>query len=592
MCMACAIGNAIVGEFDAISRRSLLRGAGVAALSAGFASSGFFCSEVYAQGAKDKIFTGGPIITIDDKHPGAEAVLARGGRIVSVGTRAEVDSKKEGTAEVVDLKGRTLLPGFFDPHSHVMLVGLQANAANLLPPPDGEGTDIAALQRILRDWSAKKKSIVDRYKLIIGFGYDDSQLKERRHPTRDDLDKVSAEVPVYLIHQSSHLGSCNSKALEVAGITKDTKDPTGGAFRRKPGATEPNGVLEESAHFEVLLKLLAKLDRNAVLTMIKDGAAFETKFGYTTAQEAAMFSPLLMEVAERGGFAIDVLNYPEFFQFEKAIKTPWHSRKYRNHFRMGGTKLVADGSPQGKTAWLSRPYFVPPEGKGPDYVGYPAMPNEKLIDAVETAVANGWQVLCHCNGDAAADVYIAALREAAKKHGPLNDRRNVIIHGQTLRTDQLDAMKGLGIIPALFPMHTFYWGDWHRDSVLGPERAENISPTGWCLQRDMIFTTHHDAPVANPDAMRVLSATVTRRTRSGDILGAQHCVPVPIALKAMTLWAAYQHFEEDSKGSIEVGKLADFVMLSDNPLTVDPGKLASIKVEETIKEGATVYRRV
>ena len=258
---------------------------------------------------------------------------------------------------------------------------------------------------------------------------------------------------------------------------------------------------------------------------------------------------------------------------------------------MGGTKLVADGSPQGKTAWLSRPYFVPPQGKGPDYVGYPAMPNEALMDAVDTAVANGWQVLCHCNGDAAADVYIAALREAARKHGALNGRRNVLIHGQTLRTDQLDAMKALGIIPALFPMHTFYWGDWHRDSVLGPERAENISPTGWCMQRDMIFTTHHDAPVANPDAMRVLSATVTRRTRSGDILGSHHCVPVPIALKAMTLWPAYQHFEEDTKGSIEVGKLADFVLLDDNPLTADRDKLAEITLEETIKEGETVYRR-
>jgi predicted amidohydrolase YtcJ len=590
MCMACAVGNAIFEGFDAMSRRTLLRGAGAAAMSAGFASSGFFCSEVYAQGAGDKIFTGGPIITIDDKRPSAEAVLVRGGRIAAVGTRAEVESKKNGTAEVVDLKGRTMVPGFFDPHSHVMLVGLQANSANLLPPPDGDGTDIAALQRILRDWMAKNKSVVDRYKLIIGFGYDDSQLKEQRHPTREDLDMISTEVPIYLIHQSSHLGACNSKALEFAGVTAATKDPTGGVYRRKPGGTEPDGVLEESAHTEVLLKMLAKLDRRAVMTMIKDGAAFEAKFGYTTAQEAALFSPLLPEVAEQGGFAIDVLNYPEFFQFEKFIKAPWLSRQYRNHYRMGGAKFVSDGSPQGKTAWLSRPYFVPPDGKGPDYVGYPAMPNEKLMEAVETAVANGWQVVCHCNGDAASDGYIAALREAAKKHGPLNDRRNVLNHGQTLRADQLDAMKALGIIPALFPMHTFYWGDWHRDSVLGPERAENISPTGWCLQRGMIFTTHHDAPVANPDAMRVLSATVTRRTRSGDILGPQHRVPVPIALKAMTLWPAYQHFEEGSKGSIEVGKFADFALLSDNPLTIDPDKLAGIKVEETIKEGATVQK--
>lgn len=126
--------------------------------------------------------------------------------------------------------------------------------------------------------------------------------------------------------------------------------------------------------------------------------------------------------------------------------------------------------------------------------------------------------------------------------------------------------------------------------MLGPERAENISPTGWCLKRGMIFTTHHDAPVAKPDSMRVLSATVTRRSRSGDIIGPHQRVPVEVALKAMTIWPAFQHFEEESKGSIEVGKLADFVVLSDNPITVAPEKLAELRVVETIKEGASVYR--
>jgi predicted amidohydrolase YtcJ len=184
---------------------------------------------------------------------------------------------------------------------------------------------------------------------------------------------------------------------------------------------------------------------------------------------------------------------------------------------------------------------------------------------------------------------IGAVREARRRHGP-GDRRPVLIHGHTLREDQVDALRDLGIFPALFPMHTFYWGDWHRDSVLGPERAENISPTGWLMSRGMMFTSHHDAPVARPDSMRVLSATVTRRSRTGDIIGPRHRVPVATALKAMTIWAAHQHFEEATKGSIEVGKLADFVVLSDNPLSVDPETLAALKVVETIKEGASIYR--
>ena len=140
-------------------------------------------------------------------------------------------------------------------------------------------------------------------------------------------------------------------------------------------------------------------------------------------------------------------------------------------------------------------------------------------------------------------------------------------------------------------MHTYYWGDWHRESVLGPERAENISPTGWLMARDMMFGTHHDAPVALPDSMRVLSATVTRRTRTGVLLGAEHKVPVEVALKAMTLWPTWQHFEEADKGSLEVGKLADFVVLSDNPMTIPEAEISDLVVTETIKEGRTVYRR-
>ena len=180
---------------------------------------------------------------------------------------------------------------------------------------------------------------------------------------------------------------------------------------------------------------------------------------------------------------------------------------------------------------------------------------------------------------------------AARDAHPEADVRPVLIHGQTLREDQVDPLRELEIFPSLFPMHTYYWGDWHRESVLGPERAQNISPTGWLMARDMMFGTHHDAPVALPDSIRVLSATVTRRTRTDFLLGEQHKVPVATALKAMTLWPAWQHFEEDNKGSIEVGKLADFVVLSDNPMTVPEAEIVDITVIETIKEGETVYGR-
>jgi predicted amidohydrolase YtcJ len=183
---------------------------------------------------------------------------------------------------------------------------------------------------------------------------------------------------------------------------------------------------------------------------------------------------------------------------------------------------------------------------------------------------------------------IGEIGADTEKHGP-GDRRPVLIHGQFLREDQVDSIKSPNIVPSLFPMHTFYWGDWHRDHTVGPLLADNISPTGWCVQRSMKFTSHHDAPVAFPNSMRVLDATVTRRSRSGDIIGPAQRVDVMTALKEVTIWSAWQHFEEETKGSIETGKLADLVILDMDPTAVDPEMLDQIKVVETIKEGVTVF---
>jgi predicted amidohydrolase YtcJ len=594
MCIACgpvmgALNNSMLNS----SRRSFLKhGASAAVAVGGFGglASRFICSEVLAQtAAGDTLYTGGPIITMTDANPTAEAVLVRAGRIVAVGNHLDVEKQAQAPVSTINLSGKALLPGFFDAHGHAVMVGLQALSANLLPAPDGEGNDIAALQRILREWIAKNTGVIDRYKLIIGFGYDDSQLKEQRHPTRDDLDVVSKDVPILIIHQSGHLGVGNSKALELAMITADTRNPAGGVFRRRQGRDEPNGVAEEYAFFQMIGALLGRLDEPAFLAMVKAGTEFYTRFGYTTVQEAratGVTAAILNKAANLGMLAVDVLVYPDILD-EPAAITP--SMEYKNRLRIGGAKLTIDGSPQGKTAWLTKPYYVPPAGQKSDYVGYPAITKEQAAHAFDLAYAKNWQILTHANGDAAIDLLIDTVRKAEKKHGK-GDRRPVLVHGQTTRLDQLPRLKQLGIIPSFFPMHTFYWGDWHRDSVLGPVRAENISPCASARKHGMIFTSHHDAPVANPDSIRVLSATVTRRTRSGDILGPNERVDTQTALKAMTIWAAEQHFEEKTKGSIEVGKLADLVILDRNPLAVDPEKLIEIKVVETIKEGKTIYK--
>jgi len=539
----------------------------------------------------DAIYTGGDIITVNDSHPTAEALAVKDGKIIAVGAEADVLKHKGAATRVVDLGGKTLLPGFIDAHGHVFNAGLQALAANLLSRPDGTVNDITSLQQILRDWAEKYPERLARTGWIIGFGYDDAQLDEQRHPTRDDLDAVSTTAPVLAIHQSGHLAAINSKGLEVAGMTAETRNPAGGVIRRREGGSEPDGVLEEMAFFEIVFKVLGTLGTDDNKALLEAGLDLYAGNGFTTAQEGrATPEAIATEAAagRDGALKIDVVAYADIQGAADTIKPPLHAKAYTQHFRIGGAKLSLDGSPQGKTAWLKKPYHVPPEGQAADYCGYPAVPDEEAIALVDRAFSNGWQILAHCNGDAAADQFLMAIRAAAEKYGKA-DRRPVMIHAQTVREDQLDEMKELGIIPSFFGMHTYYWGDWHRDSVLGPERAARISPAASALKRGMVYTQHHDAPVALPSSMMIISSQVNRTTRSGKVLGPEQRVSVMDALKSTTINAAYQHFEEKTKGSLEPGKLADFVVLDRNPLKVDPMAIKDIQIVETIKEGVSIY---
>jgi len=542
----------------------------------------------------DSIYLGGPILTMNDAQPGAEAVAVRGGRITAVGSRTDVLKRKGANTRMVDLQGKTLLPGFVDPHSHVSAVGLQAVSANMLPSPDGNNDSVAQLQENLRRYMQTSPDARE-LGLVIGFGYDDSQLSERRHPTREELDAVSTSLPVMVIHQSGHFGVLNSVALQRVGITAASANPQGGVIGRKVGSQEPNGLLEENAFFMSIGRLMPKLTQAQTTSWLEKSQDLYLQYGYTTVQEGRSDPNTvasLAAAAKAGVLKLDVVAYPDILELGDSgiMDGPYYSRDYTQRFRIGGVKLTLDGSPQGKTAWLTQPYYKAPAGKPADYAGYSVVPTDRANDLMTQAYQKGWQMLAHANGDAAIDQFIGAVRVASERVPGTKDLRPVLIHGQTLRKNQVAQLDALGIFPSLFPMHTFYWGDWHAESVLGPERAENISPTGWVLARGMRFTSHHDAPVAFPSSIRVLDATVNRTTRTGKVLGAEHRVDPATALKSLTLWAAYQHFEEDRKGSIEPGKLADFVVLSDNPITMPRAQLSTLKVLETIKEGQSVYR--
>ena len=567
-----------------LTRREMLRLTGsVMALAAGAGAPR--AQEVPAE----RIFLGS-VITMDDARPVAGALAVAGGLIVAVGTREEVMALAGPGTVVTELGGRALIPGFVDAHGHVVGGGMQALSANLLSPPDGEVRDIASLQAVLRAWMAENAEAIAAANLILGFGYEPAEMAEKRHPTRQELDEVSADVPVLVIHQSGHLCTVNSAALAAAGYGPDTPDPVGGVIRREADGVTPNGVLEELAMGPVYAALLSGIGAEGGKAFVRAGAKLWARYGYTTAQEGRAvpgFFALLQAVAAEGGLPVDVAVYADVLVDREFILDNL-SGTYADRLRLAGAKLTIDGSPQGFTALRDRPYFDPVGDYPPGYLGYAAAPTEVFVEAIDWAYANGVQILTHANGEGAIDILIAAHEAAQARHDPAG-RRDVLIHGQFMREDQVDAHNRLGIIPSLFPMHTFYWGDWHREHTVGPGRADDISPTGWVMARGMRFSTHHDAPVAFPDSMRVLSATVTRRSRSGDIIGPAHRVPVMTALKAMTIWPAWHHFEEERKGSLEVGKLADLVVLSENPLEVAAEDLAAIRVEETIKEGVTVF---
>lgn len=542
----------------------------------------------------DAIFFGGDILTVDGEHPEyVEALVVSGEDISFVGEKEAALSYANKTTELIDLNGQTLIPGFVDPHSHVYGVGLQAMVANMLPPPDGQAKTVDDIVRLLSEaqTDARYEAFIDSTGIIMGFGYDDAELD--RYPLATDLDRVSTDKPVIIIHTSGHLSVANTAALSMFGIDANSKDPQGGVIRRKPGSMEPDGVLEENAHFSVLFSLMSRFDEQLQDYMLKAGQQLYAKYGYTTVQEGRASEQAyetMSRASTRGELVLDVVAYVDMVSSSATMTSPFLSRNYNNRFRIGGVKLNFDGSPQGKTAWLTEPYFKPPSGQPETYSGYPTFTDEQAHLYMETAFENDWQVLTHANGDAAIDQFIDAVAAAIEKHGEA-DRRTVLIHGQTIRQDQIDRLRDLDIFPSLYPMHTFYWGDWHAESVLGLPRADFISPTQAALKAGLMFSTHHDAPVALPSSFRVLDATVNRTTRSNKVLGKDQRVDPYTALRAMTAWPAHQHFEEGRKGSLSAGKQADLVILTANPLKIPRKDLINLAVVKTISRGETVYQR-
>ena len=532
----------------------------------------------------DTLYYGGPILTMEGETDCPEAVLVEDGKIKKTGTLKEAMDAASSRVKKVNLEGNCLMPGFIDGHGHISMNGQMSVCADL-----SECTSFDDIVKVLKEYIRKKE--ISAKNAVIGFGYDHNFLQEEKHPGKAVLDQVSRDIPILIMHVSGHLGCANSALLALAGIDDTTPDPEGGRIGRMENSSEPDGYLEEAGMMGVQAVIMKRMKVN-VKEIIKGMQKVYIENGVTTVQDgatSAMAMKLLNLSNTLGALKIDVVAYPLINDTGSKLmeKNKDIVKKYKKHLKIGGYKIVLDGSPQGRSAWMTKPYL----GGEADYCGYPWMKDEDVDRYALQAVNENQQFLAHCNGDAAGDQFLNAYEKALKaSDNPNKDKlRPVMIHCQTARNDQLDRMAQMHIIASIFVGHVYYWGDIHMKNF-GPERGNHISPVKDAMDRGLSVNFHQDTPVTKPKMMHSVWCAVNRLSRGGQVIGDDQKISVYDALKAVTINAAYAYFEEDSKGSIREGKRADLVILDRNPLQVDPMELKDIRVLETIKDGKSIYR--
>lgn len=533
------------------------------------------------------LFYNGTVITMEEPFC-AQAVLTEEGVIRAVGTFEDVRAAAgEGEMRLVDLQGHTLMPGFIDPHSHFTACANATMQVDL-----GEAECFEDVICLIREFIEREQIPAGQW--VRASGYDHNRLREGRHPDRTVLDQAAPEHLLMVSHQSGHMGAFNTRALKALGVDGHTEPPQGGMIAVEDG--EPTGYMEENAFLQYIQKAPMP-SPEAFLEAYRKAQKLYASYGITTVQEGMMsapLGPLYQLLLHSGILELDLVAYVDMEAGDE-LKRQFadHIGTYKDHMKIGGYKMFLDGSPQGRTAWLREPY-LPAEGAAAPAkdCGYPTLTDAAVKSNILQAERDQMQLLAHCNGDAACEQYLreyaAALAELPD-HTP-GDIRPVMIHAQLLRRDQLPAVRALGMIPSFFVAHTYYWGDVHVTNF-GPARASAISPAASAFKEGLPFTFHQDTPVLPPDLLTAVGCAVTRTTRVGRVLGEEERLLPLDALRAVTVNAAYQYFEEDRKGSIREGKLADFVLLDENPLTVEPGRIRDIRVLRTIKEGVTVYER-
>lgn len=548
---------------------------------------------VPAAEAADTIYFGGDIVTVNDAQPTAEALAIKGGNILAVGARTVLERAHKGeSTQMVDLGVKTLMPSFIDAHGHYINSLLVANQAKLYAPPSGPGKDVPSIIAELQKFAAERD--IPPGEMIMGYGYDDTVMPEGRLLNRDDLDAAFPDNPVRIDHVSMHGTVMNSLALEKYGFNADTETPPGGVIVRKPGTNEPYGLIMEMAFLPVMEQAEPMTPEQEV-EFTKAGQMLYAEAGITMAHEGATHLAQLQTIkraTDAGVNIIDVVAYPFVTDLDNILRefpaATWG--KYDNRFKIGGVKITIDGSPQGRTAYFTSPYLTGGPGGEKNWAGELAAPQKVINQGLKKVYELGVPVNFHANGDGAIDSLIQAHEFAAADD--LTRFRNVTaIHAQFTRREHIPKFAEYKIRPSFYTLHTYYFAEAHIANR-GPEQAAYISPMRDAIDAGLHPTNHTDFVVAPLDQMMMLWSAVNRISRAGAEIGPDQRVTPLEGLKSMTIWAAEQYDEANTKGSLEPGKLADLVILSDNPLTVDPMAIKDIRVIETIKEGRTIHKNV
>lgn len=529
---------------------------------------------------REKLFYHGDILTMEAKLR-EEAVLIRDGKIVFVGGLSEAENMAGEDVEKVDLEGKTLLPSFIDAHSHFL------GYANALLQVDlSEACSLEEIKKKIQNFIIEHK--IEKGEWVLANGMDPDNLEEKMLPDITFLDEAAPDNPVVCQHQSGHSGVFNTKALEKLGIDCDTLEPEGGRIGRCENRL--TGLLEENAFVEYIRKVEMP-SRGDLYKACEKAQERYLSYGITTVQEGFIvpeLAQLIRYLQLSKLLKLDLIGYVDIKSRKEILKDFKDCvKKYDHHFKVGGYKIFLDGSPQSLTAWMLTPYLSSKSG----FSGIPLYTDQEVEAFLETAVNDNMQILVHSNGDAACDQYIAAYKNVLEKTKKKYDIRPVIVHAQFLKPSQLGDVKGLKMIPSFFVGHVYYWGDVHIKNM-GKERAAQISPAHSAQNMNLPFTFHQDSPVTEPNMLETIWIAVNRITKSGVELGKEEAIEPLEALKAVTINAAHQYFEEETKGSIRIGKRADFVILDKNPLEIDKILIKDIQVVETIKDGETVYRSV